>query len=238
MNSTLKTTWIVIGAVVIIWAIFALVTRNNSNVSMSGDNSASTSVQADRSTGSPASSNGNTSSNSASSQDNSNSGLISDSALAMMVGNSLVRVPQTGVDVALTAGNADYTSGTSKGHITIGRILGRVTTDQGTDVVAEMNLTKSGSPSVLNYIAMFHNVGQTVTYTSSILIGDRITISSIAVSPDKTVTTTQPQNYVTSSIGYNVTVNYLDRKNGEPFTTSPSLPETKTVHVKNHILAS
>lgn len=237
MNSTTKTTWIVIAVVVVIWAIYLLVGRNNSNVVTSVDNNASTSVQADRSTGLP--NNTNNSSNTVANQNNTIPVAISDSALAMMVGNSLVRVPQTGVDVALTAGNADYTNGSTKGHISIGKILGRVSTDNGTDVVAEMTLTKSLSPNVFKYVAMFHNVGQTVTFTSAVLIGDRVQISSITVSADKSATVDQkPTNFMTSSVGYNLAVSYLDRKNGEPFSADPTVQESKIIRVKNHILAT
>jgi hypothetical protein len=34
-----------------------------------------------------------------------------------------------------------------------------------------------------------------------------------------------------------VTVSYLDRKNGEPFTTVPSLLKTISMRVKNHIIS-
>jgi hypothetical protein len=231
MNSRLKTTLIVIGLIVVVWAIFAMAGGNNSPT-VTGDNNASTSVQADRSTGLPKTS-GNYKA-----QDTTSTGLISDSALAMIIGNTLITVPQTGVDVALSAGNADYTSGSSKGHVSIGKILGRITTDNGTDVVTEMTLTKYNSLATFKYVAMFHNVGTNVTYTSSILIGDRVTISGITVSADKSVTMNPSQKYMSSSLGYNFMVSYLDRKNGEPLTTTPSVPKSVTVHVKNHILAT
>ena len=177
MNSTLKTTLIVILVIVVIWAIFGMIQKNNPSM-MGRDNNASTSLQADRSTGTPANPSGSTNS---SVSNNTNSKVMSDSALAMIVGNTLITVPQTGVDVALTAGNADYTSGSVKGHVSVGKILGRITTESGTDVVVEMDLTKSGSPAISKYVAMFHNVGDKVTYTSAILIGDRVTVSTITI---------------------------------------------------------
>lgn len=236
MNSTLKTILIVIGVVVVVWVIFALVSKNNPSM-MGGDNNASTSVQADRSTG-VATENPSVSGNPVAVQGNTSNSGLSNSALAMIVGNSLITVPQTGVDVALTSGNADYTSGANKGHVAIGKILGRITTDNGTDVIAEMTLTKTGSPNALKYVAMFHNVGDKVTYTSAILIGDRVTVSGITVSADKSVSVNAPQTYMNSALGYNFTVSYLDRKNGEPLTAVPSVPKSVTVHVKNHILAT
>lgn len=162
--------------------------------------------------------------------------VLSDSALMSLMNVARIRVPQTGVDVYLAQGQADFTDSVVKGHVALGRILGKVPTDVGYDVFVEMKIQTTG-PAVLEYVALFRNVGQAVQYTSAVSIGDRLTLVGITATPDKSVMVNPPQSYMSSSIGYNLAVAYLDRKNGEPMTTSPSLAKSMPLRVKNHILS-
>jgi hypothetical protein len=147
-----------------------------------------------------------------------------------------IRVPQTGVDVTLNQGQADFTDGAVKGHVVLGRILGRVPTDSGYDVFVAMTVTTSGS-GVMHYVVLFRNVGQAVMYTSTAFIGDRVILTGVIAEPDKSTPYGKSQFYMISATGYSLTVSYLDRKNAEPLTTTPTLAKTVTLHVKNHIVS-
>lgn len=162
--------------------------------------------------------------------------VLSDSALMSLMNVARIRVPQTGVDVNLAQGQANFTDSTVKGHVALGRILGKVPTDVGYDVFVEMTITTSG-PAIIEYVALFRNVGQGIQYTSAVSIGDRLTLVGVTATPDKSVKVNAPQSYMSSSIGYNLAVAYLDRKNGEPMTASPSLAKSMPLRVKNHILS-
>jgi hypothetical protein len=161
---------------------------------------------------------------------------LSDSALAQILLNTKIRVPQTGVDVALTGGQADFVDSSTKGHVVNGRVLGKIATDAGHDVFTDMTVTIAGQPGVLHYVAIFHNEGQTVTYTSAVLIGDRVNVVGVVANvPPSAIQ--KPLSYMKSAVSYNLTVNYLDRKNAEPFTVAPSLAKTVTLRVAKHIVS-
>ena len=99
-----------------------------------------------------------------------------------------------------------------------------------------MNVVIDGRPSVMRYVALFNNKGQSVVFKSSTLIGDRIIITSVIPAKDTSVIV-KPLPYMTSTLGYTVVVSYLDRKNGEPFATTPSLLKTVSLRVKSHIVS-
>ncbi len=160
--------------------------------------------------------------------------------LATVIGNTLVRVPQTGIDVALTVGEANYTDTTGKlaGHISAGPIIGWTKTESGYDVFTDMTVTKTGQVQILHYVALFHVLSATnVKFTSAVLIGDRLPITGISASPDRSKSVNPSTIVMNSTVGYYVTVNYLQRKNAEPMTAAASLPVSVTLGVKNHIVS-
>ncbi len=168
-------------------------------------------------------------------------GTPSDSTLAAIMGNSKVRVPQTGIDVALRGGQASYSSGAISGTIAIGSILTKVPTDNGLDVFVSLSVTPTAVPGktgIENYVALFHVKGDTAAYTSAILVGTGLPIKGVEAKRDPAVTTpgTVPA-YMNSATGYLLVVSYLDRKNAEPVTIAPSLARDFTAHVKNHVLS-
>jgi hypothetical protein len=162
--------------------------------------------------------------------------VLSDNQLMSAINNSLIRVPQTGVDVSLVGGSANFVDSSVKGKVSIDNILRKVQTDDGIDVFVAMTVTIEGRPAIMRYIAVFNNKGQSVLFKSSILVGDRLIINSVTASEESSVIV-KSLAYMPSATGYLVTVSYLDRKNGEPFTTVPSLLKTISMRVKNHIIS-
>lgn len=167
---------------------------------------------------------------------NTKSQIPSDATLIQLMNSSKIRVPNTAVDVVLVQGTAGFTDSAVKGTVTLNKILGKVITDVGYDVFVEMSISTNG-PSVLHYVALFRSVGQGVQYTSSVLIGDRLSLVGITAAADTSVTVAIPKTYMSSTLGYKLVLSYLDRKNGEPITTSPSLLKTMSLRVKNHIVS-
>lgn len=161
----------------------------------------------------------------------------SDSSLMVLISGAKIRVPQTGVDVMLSGGEANFTDSAVKGHVSIGRILAKVPTDSGYDVFTDMTITTEGKPAVIHYVALFRALGQGIVFTSAVNVGDRVALTSLTAVPDTSVKVKPPQSYMTSSIGYVLTLSYLDRKNGEPATAAPSLAKTLTLRVDDHIVA-
>ncbi|MDD5318698.1 MAG: hypothetical protein PHF79_02670 [Candidatus Pacebacteria bacterium] len=159
------------------------------------------------------------------------------SLVAQAINSAVITVPQTGVEVALNAGQADYTDSQIKGHVSVGAILNYAYTDDGSyDVFVEMLLTKENQAPVLHYVALFRLTGKSVKYTSAVLIGDRLPIQSVTPKHDRAVEFTGSNSTFETKNGYLLNVSYLDRKNAEPMTTPPTLQEVITLHVRSHIL--
>ncbi len=166
--------------------------------------------------------------------------LEDNAVLATVIGNSFIHVPQTGSDVTLTSGSAKYSdsNGRVTGSVSAGRILGFAKTEIGYDVFTDMTVIKDGQPQILHYVALFHVTSPTnAKYTSSVLIGDRLPIISVVASPDNSKQVSPSKTVMNSALGYLLTINYLDRKNAEPITATPSLAKSITVNVKNHTVS-
>ncbi|MCF7865438.1 MAG: hypothetical protein K9M11_02960 [Candidatus Pacebacteria bacterium] len=237
MNSKTKISLIVVGAIVLIAILFSvngwsLTGSKNVVDDQYSDLNSSTDGSNDSGPGVPKAAGNNTSGTS-----KQTSTLQSDAVLKTLIGNVALRVPQTGVDVKLNGGEADFTDSAVNGHISVGRILAKVPTESGYDVFVDMSISTKSTPSIIHYVALFRVVNQVAGYTSSVSIGDRIALTSIVATPDVSIEVRKPQSFMTSSIGYILTLTYLDRKNGEPLTTPPSLAETMSLHVKNHIVS-
>lgn len=245
MNSTLKTTIIILVVVLLIGSLFrASGWRFGSSRTVVDDQYAldngSTNGSAGASKAQSANSNNkNGVANARGSAANSNTSepVPSDASLMALMNVARIRVPQTGVDVILNQGQADYADGAVKGQVALGRILGRIPTDSGYDVFVDMTVTRNNSAAVMHYVTLFRNVGQAVMFSSSVSIADRIILTDVGAEPAKLTPASNMQLYMVSATGYSLTVSYLDRKNGEPFTATPTLAKTVTLQVKNHILS-
>jgi len=159
---------------------------------------------------------------------------LSDAQISQIIASAKVRVPQTGVDVVLTGGESAFTDSSVKGTVVAGPILSKVVTDTGTDIFTDMTIVLAGRPGILHYVAAFHELGSSVTYTSAILIGDRLTLIGVTPKANTEARLDQPGALYSSTLGYSITVNYLDRKNGEPLTTVPTVAKTVTLNVREH----
>ncbi len=245
MNSNLKTVLIIVTAVVVVGIIFSVAGMNpfgksaadlqNGSTIEDGDMSASsTSVNGVGATGSNSSKTKTTST----SRQTSLPVAPSDASLLALINTAKIKVPVTGAEVTLSGGVANYTDSAIKGKVTIGKILGKVATDSGYDVFVEMTVTQDRQLAEIKHVALFRNVGQAVMYSGAISIGDRVILNSVTATPNEKAAY-QPKQlaYMISATGYNLSVSYLDRKNGEPDTATPTLSETVVLHVQNHILA-
>ena len=97
------------------------------------------------------------------------------------------------------------------------RGYGDINNDNKNDTVAIL-VQSGGASGVFIYLAGY--VSGPVTYkgTNAIFLGDRITPQSISINRGL------------------VTVNYLDRKDGEPFAAEPTVPTQKTFEYKSGAL--
>lgn len=240
MNQTLKTVLIIVVAVIILglifkaagWYVADRTVLENDQSALNGTSTGSKSTSAGITTSSSISN------SSAGSAGTKSAQAMTHAQLMALIDRSIIRVPGTGVDVSLSNGQASFTDGAVKGRITVEKILGKVLTDSGYDVFVDMTLSKEGQLAVVHYVALFRNLGQGVLYTSSVSIGDRLILNGIiSAQPDKSVTVKVASSPMSSTIGYTITLSYLDRKNGESATTTPSLLKNMNLRVKNHIVA-
>jgi hypothetical protein len=159
--------------------------------------------------------------------------------LKAMLDNSSLRVPETAVDVVLRNGSAAYTNGQVKGTVMLGQILGKTKVEAGYDVFVEMTVTSNTVPGQKR-VAVFYLTNAGTKFTSSAIIGDRVMLRSLTITDDANVS---PQyrfenlNMRFANIAYKVAVNYLDRRNGESATTTPTVPRDVQFSVKNHIIS-
>lgn len=239
-------TWIIV-IVVLVLIAFMIWGRDDSNTAT--DTAANGNTDTSVNGGTSGTNGSNAGSNSGSvSNDGSNSGanglpaIPSDATLMALFNVSRVRVPQSGSDVALSAGQGSYTNGTTKGQVMLGSILAKVTTTDGYDVFVNMTLTKTAANTTStteNYVALFHVKSGVATYTSAVLVGAGLPVRSVEAKRDPAVTSagTPVSPYMDSVKGYLLTVSYLDRKNGEPTTATPTAPKDFTAHVKAHVIS-
>lgn len=246
-NNTTRN-WI-IGIVVVIALIIIgrSVWSNSPKVINNYDFGNATGTSATSSNNSGTSANGGRGSNGTSVNGTNNSGNVAanslinnDAALKSHINNLGVRIPETGVDIALANGVGTASVNTQKYSLTAGPILGKVKTEDGHDVFVDMTLTKTSSGSTgstkIKYVASYHVKDDVVLFKSAVLIGSNVEVRGVIASADKSLSVSTNSSVMNSAKGYILTVNYLDRKNGEPVTTAPSVASTLVLHVKNHIV--
>jgi hypothetical protein len=241
--TTKKTMWIAAAVVIVLVLIFSFSGWNLGNKVTVVDNQYGDMMGNNNGAGStsPAGANGNTSgaamTGSASGGTKAQTGSIpSDASLMSLISVANLRVPTTGVDVTLAGGAANYTEGSAKGRVSVDRILAKVPTDSGYDVFTDMTMIQDGKSSVIHYVALFRSVGQGIQFTSAVSIGDRVGLVSVTAAANASASVTSPKSYMVSANGYNATLSYLDRKNGEAVTASPSVMKTKVIFVKDHLI--
>lgn len=244
MNSILKNVLVVVVIVLLVGFILKVAGFN-----MFGPNEAvNTTANTEQSSSTNASNGASNSTNTANSGGSKSTGtsgastastapLSNDALMALINNASIIRVPNTGVDVSLYQGGSNFVDGAVSGHVSIDHILGKVPTDSGYDVFVDMTITTAGKTSIIHYVALFRNLGQAVVFTSAAPVGDRLILQNVTALLDKNVITKKPVSYMTSSVGYTLNLSYLDRKNGESYAMTPTLPKTMSFSVKNHIVS-
>ncbi|MEX0932434.1 MAG: hypothetical protein WDZ61_00875 [Parcubacteria group bacterium] len=97
------------------------------------------------------------------------------------------------------------------------RAYGELNGDQKTDTAVILTRTGGGSGSFI-YVASFLSTSGSYKGSNAVFLGDRIIPQDISIN---------------DSI---VTVNYLDRAEGEPFAAEPTVPSSKQFRVSSGIL--
>lgn len=237
MNSNSRNVWYAIGALVLVVAVAWYV-----GFGMRSDTVGTDIPVTENATGTDGvgASNGGTGSQPGISGTNGNTGssnaVLSDSALNMIIGNTLIRIPQTGIDKALTNGQATFKEGSVQGRVSVGPVVSRVKTDDGsTDAFAIITYSPEGKTEV-QYIGLFHVTGDKVRYTSSVQLGSGVLLKSMIASIDKSVQA-QNQALASSLLGYNLSVEYLARRGGDSATTTPTVPQSFIAKVKGHVIS-
>lgn len=234
--------WTVVAIVVIVILGVLLFRSSSSDVVDTGtatSTASSTNPDGSPATGSSGSSGSNGASGSQSQMTQLDAIAANDSTLKGMLDNSSVRVPDTAVDVVLKGGTASYMNGQVRGTVTLGKILGKTKVEAGYDVFVEMTLTSNIIPGQKR-VALFNLTNAGTKYGSSVIIGDRVILQSLNISDDPRVSAQykyENLNMRFANVAYVVKVNYLDRKNGEPATATPSLAKDIQFSVKNHIIS-
>lgn len=237
-SKTKNIIWVIVAIVVVLFIISLFVKGPSYTANINDQNATTTVVDNDAILGTDKAG---TKTNTGGSVTSSGINLEDNKVLATVISNAFIRVPQTGVDVTLTGGKATYSdsNGRVQGTVEVGKILGWAKTDSGYDVFTDMSLTKTGQVQVLHYVALFNvKTSTSVKYTSAVLIGDRLPIISAVpfVDPSKQTAGSVGTTVMNSSTGYIVTISYLDRKNGEPITATPTLAKSVNANVRNHIV--
>ncbi len=95
----------------------------------------------------------------------------------------------------------------------------------------EININSGGSGS-FKYLGHFLDNGETLQFTSSEFIGDRVPIISVLREE------IEDKAKVLKPEGFFISVNYLDRKQDQSFADEPNVPSEKVFRVENKILPS
>jgi hypothetical protein len=234
MTSTARNTLVIVIAVVVLIVLFFMfrdeVVPNNTDNSSNSTTTVSVN-------GTDTSTNGTNGVNGTNANVGAATTLVNNAvALNSLLDTALVRVPNTGVDVALTRGEATFTNGTAKGTVKRGPILGKVQTNDGYDVFTDMTIVMENTVATIHYVALFQVMGSAVSYTSAAVVGDRLLLQSVTARADANATVA-PSQIMSTPKGYILTVNYLDRANGQAMTTAPSIAKTLDLRVKGHLIS-
>ncbi len=243
-NSSLKSVWYVISAiVVVILLVFAFKGGDDEVTPVTNTDTNDTRNTSGNNTG--ATGNTNTTGSNGTARSNGGNGLAgnvatspTDAHITALMNVAKVRVPGVSAEIALSSGVGSYTTTGSnvKGTVQLGKILGKFTTTDGYDVLVVMNHTSTQSISS-NHVVLFHVKDDSLLFTSSISIGNGVTIQSTTARSDTSVSQNTAPTIFNSAQGYKVTINYLERKGNEPAGTTPSSPKDLTASVKNHIIS-
>ncbi|HEY1037439.1 MAG TPA: hypothetical protein VGE62_02555 [Candidatus Paceibacterota bacterium] len=241
MNSNSRNVWYTIGAIVLVIAVAWYVGFRVDSPVMGGLPSETGTSTVDGTDGST-----NSNGTQGNSQPNGGTGttagagtgasaVLSDAALNTIISNSLIRVPQGGTDVALTRGEASFKAGTKQAKVTVGSVLARLPTDDNTqDAIVSITYSVAGQTDE-QYVAVFHVNGQNVRYTSMFKVGTGVAVRSVQAEKDAAVQVQNTPKF-SSLLGYKLTIKYLGHKTGEPTSANPTVEQTVTAKVTNHVI--
>ena len=135
--------------------------------------------------------------------------------------NASVSATESGNRVSLVNGTAKFSEGEVKGTITLGEIVVQKDIDGTIYDIAPISVSTSGSGN-FKYVVLFEEKGTSISDKSYALIGDRVNITGIRAD------VVSGANGKTQMV---VTVSYLGHDQGEPLSSTPSVPMTKILIV-------
>lgn len=140
-----------------------------------------------------------------------------DTSLLGRLKSASVSASESGARVALENGTAKFSEGNVKGTLTLGDVAVEKEVGGAKYVVTSLAVNSGGS-GTYKYVVLFEDSGSALTDKSYALVGDRVTITGIRVD-------VVSDNKGAAQIV--VSVNYLDRDQGEPMSAAPTIPRTK-----------
>lgn len=137
------------------------------------------------------------------------------------VKTALITVPETEVRISFVDGRASYGTASDGGDVTLIKVIGGQKFSSGNVHVFADIAVQSGGTGVFHYVGLFEIKENTVTHLSSIFIGDRVQITSARVLPK-------------DARSYTLTVQYLDRKEGDAMVEDPTVTKETKIEVRDN----
>lgn len=98
-------------------------------------------------------------------------------ALLARVANAEITIPDADVNVTLSNGKADFFIENTKGTVSIPLVLGFARVSDGYDVFADL-VVDTGMGAPFHYLALFRVTKEGTLFSSSIPVGDKVTLVS------------------------------------------------------------
>jgi len=127
---------------------------------------------------------------------------------------TVVKVPESDAESTLSSGSGVFTIDGFPGDV----LLGDIYAVSDSNIFATLIVNSGGSGRFI-YLVWFEDTGHLLLQKAEQFLGDRITIKSISIS------------------GSFVQVNILDRREGEPFTTAPTVQKSLIFNFENNNLS-
>jgi hypothetical protein len=99
--------------------------------------------------------------------------------LLSRIANANITIPDADVNVTLANGKADFFVENTKGTVSVPVVIGSAKVSDGYDVFADL-VVDAGTGTPFHYLALFRVTKDEALFSSSIPVGDRVTLVSAA----------------------------------------------------------